>query len=286
MAINQISTSNTFQQWLVSTQILIEKYNYYENEINLVYDTANSVYSTYSNTVNVYSNTTYVYSNTVNVFLDTVNVYSNTVAVYNDSVNVTNELIYDTWNVANQIYEISNNVSDLANTASNTSNLALSTANQAFDVANVVFSNAYYIIQESVSSNNFYITFTNNTNGLMREIIIDTSKLYYNPSNGQLNATNFNSLSDANKKTEVMTLENAINQIMELRGVSFRWKENGQKSIGVLAQEVEKIIPEIVSTNQYGEKSVSYGNMIGLLIEGFKEMQVELQEIKSIINKK
>jgi hypothetical protein len=305
MAINQLSTSNTFQQWLVSTQVLIEKYNFYEETINLVYDTANSVYSTYDNTVNVYIETTFVYSNTVNI---------------------TNELIYDTWNVANQIYTISNNVSNLSNSASNTSNLALTTSNTAFNLSsqaytfsNTVLSLGFPVIQSAASANVHYVTFTDSLSGNTFVQLIDSSDLYYVPSTGKLNAKifesdnvttgnasvsgtanisnlvvnsitantvqaiDFNSVSDFSRKTEINTLQNAIDQIMELRGVSFKWKDTGQKSIGVIAQEVEKVLPEIVSVNNFGEKSVSYGNIVGLLIQGFKEMKTDLENIKKII---
>jgi hypothetical protein len=54
MAINQLSTANTFEQWLVATQVLIEKTNYYESTANLVFETANNTLNVYSNTVNVY----------------------------------------------------------------------------------------------------------------------------------------------------------------------------------------------------------------------------------------
>jgi hypothetical protein len=58
-----------------------------------------------------------------------------------------------------------------------------------------------------------------------------------------------------------------------MRGVSFQWKDNKNKSIGVIAQEVQKIIPEIVNTNENGTMSISYDSIIGLLIEAIKEQQ-------------
>ena len=72
---------------------------------------------------------------------------------------------------------------------------------------------------------------------------------------------------------------------MNLRGVSFTWKDTQERAIGVIAQEIEQIIPEVVSTSDTGEKSVSYGNIVGLLIQAIKELKKEVDGLKEIINK-
>ena len=69
-----------------------------------------------------------------------------------------------------------------------------------------------------------------------------------------------------------------------MRGVSFQWKDNKNKSIGVIAQEVEKVIPEIVNTNENGTKSLSYDSIIGLLIEAIKEQQKSIVRMEKKIN--
>ena len=84
--------------------------------------------------------------------------------------------------------------------------------------------------------------------------------------------------SDARLKTDIKTIDNALSKVTQLRGVSFI-KDN-KKSIGVLAQEVEQIIPEVVITNGY--KSVAYGNLVGLLIEAIKELKQEIDSIKGV----
>ena len=61
-----------------------------------------------------------------------------------------------------------------------------------------------------------------------------------------------------------------------MRGVSFT--KQAEKGIGVIAQEVEKIIPEVVTDGEY--KSVAYGNMVGVLIEAIKEQQKQIDELK------
>jgi hypothetical protein len=70
---------------------------------------------------------------------------------------------------------------------------------------------------------------------------------------------------------------------MLMRGVSFNWIDNKKPSIGVIAQEVERIVPQVVATNEKGVKSVSYDSIIGLLIESVKEQQRQIDELKKIL---
>ena len=55
------------------------------------------------------------------------------------------------------------------------------------------------------------------------------------------------------------------------------------RAIGVIAQEVEQVIPEVIATSEYGIKSVSYDSIVGLLIEAIKEQQVEINKLKNKI---
>ena len=82
--------------------------------------------------------------------------------------------------------------------------------------------------------------------------------------------------SDERLKTNIKTIENPLDKVLSLRGVSF--ERDGKASIGVIAQEIEKIIPEVVHDGDY--KSVAYGNLVGLLIEAIKELKSELDELK------
>jgi len=66
-----------------------------------------------------------------------------------------------------------------------------------------------------------------------------------------------------------------------MRGVSYDWIENGNSEVGVIAQEVEEVIPDVVSTNDQGIKSVKYGNLVGVLIEAIKEQQAQIDELKA-----
>ena len=82
--------------------------------------------------------------------------------------------------------------------------------------------------------------------------------------------------SDERLKSDIETIDNALDKVMNMRGVSFT--KQAEKGVGVIAQEVEKVLPEVVSDGEY--KSVAYGNMVGVLIEAIKELKSELDTHK------
>lgn len=92
-------------------------------------------------------------------------------------------------------------------------------------------------------------------------------------------AADINSTSDINLKTNIQTVENALDTVSQLRGVSFDWKENGKGSYGVIAQELEEILPELVKNGDV--KSVNYNGIVGVLIEAIKELKEEIEELKN-----
>jgi hypothetical protein len=79
----------------------------------------------------------------------------------------------------------------------------------------------------------------------------------------------------------VNTIDNSLDIINSLRGVSFDWKSNGKKSYGVIAQELEKILPDLVTTKD--NKSVNYNGLVGILLQAVKELSVEVEELKKKI---
>jgi hypothetical protein len=89
--------------------------------------------------------------------------------------------------------------------------------------------------------------------------------------------------SDERLKENITEINNAVSLVKSLDGVSFNWKENDEKSMGLIAQDVEKIFPEIVSVNAEGYKSVQYGVLVAVLIEAVKEQQKEIDELKEQI---
>lgn len=95
---------------------------------------------------------------------------------------------------------------------------------------------------------------------------------------GTCSAANFNSTSDINLKDNVETISDALNIVSNLRGVNFTWKKNGAPSVGVIAQEVEKVLPQLVTSGD--PKTVNYDGIIGVLIEAIKELKDEINNLK------
>lgn len=95
-------------------------------------------------------------------------------------------------------------------------------------------------------------------------------------------AQDFNSTSDENLKTNIETVQNGLETVKSLRGVTFDWKSNQKKSIGVIAQELEGILPELVT--QGDPKTVNYNGLIGVLIEAVKELSAEVEDLKKQLN--
>jgi hypothetical protein len=114
------------------------------------------------------------------------------------------------------------------------------------------------------------------------------------PTDGRIDASNdivaFNS-SDRRLKENITPIANALEKVRSLTGVEFDWKEETKKAhghsgrdTGVIAQEVQAIMPTAVRTNNTGYLAVRYEKLIGLLIEGMKEQQAQIDELKAQIN--
>jgi hypothetical protein len=94
-----------------------------------------------------------------------------------------------------------------------------------------------------------------------------------------ITAQDFNSTSDISLKTNIKTIENSLDLIDSIRGVSFDWVNGSYSSMGVIAQEIEEVLPQLVNDGEH--KSVNYNGLIGVLIESIKELRKEIEELKS-----
>lgn len=210
----------------------------------------------------------------------------------------------------NQIAETANNALEQAQIAQNTAALAFARANT--DVTNINTTAGTYgsttivpiititangrvsgisnsttqvltgvtLINDTTTNTDKFITFSPNTAGSFTSINVASSKLTFNPSSGILSATNFSSTSDERLKMHIITLEDSLEKVKKLRGVSFKWKEDKTKAIGLIAQEVEAIVPLAVNTNSEGTKGVQYTVLIPLLIESVKELNKKIDSLE------
>jgi hypothetical protein len=89
--------------------------------------------------------------------------------------------------------------------------------------------------------------------------------------------------SDARLKEDIVGIDDALHRVSQLRGVNYQWTDQSRgesPQIGVIAQEVEEVFPEVISTDNQGYKSVSYGKLVAPLIEAVKELKAENEDLK------
>jgi hypothetical protein len=96
------------------------------------------------------------------------------------------------------------------------------------------------------------------------------------------------SSSDERLKYNITPIENAIDKVKSLTGVEFDWKPEYKHAhgyeghdTGIIAQQVQEVIPSAVRTNDTGFLAVRYEKLIGLLVEGMKEQQAQIEELKA-----
>ena len=136
-------------------------------------------------------------------------------------------------------------------------------------------------LENDVSSNTvYYIGMTDSSSGTWSNAYVSDTKLYFNTNTGTLSATIFNSLSDKELKENFESIENSLEIINKVNPIGFNWKGSGKKSYGVIAQELEQILPELVSDNN-GIKSVEYNSLMAFLIGAVQEMSERLDKLEN-----
>jgi hypothetical protein len=125
-------------------------------------------------------------------------------------------------------------------------------------------------------------------NPVFRWQYLDSNRMTLDSSGNLVCNGDITAYSDTRVKTDVKVIENSIEKIQAIRGVTFlrtdaqeQYKE--KRHAGVIAQEVLEVLPEVVTENSEGMYSVAYGNLVALLIEGMKEQQTQIEELKNEI---
>ena len=117
-----------------------------------------------------------------------------------------------------------------------------------------------------------------------------TSPSYPLQVNGTAAATSFYTTSDLRLKTGITPLAHGLDALMKLHPVGFYWKNQDQewkkqRQIGLIAQQVETVVPEVVTTatDDMGTKSIAYGSLVPVLIEAIQEQQHEIDQLKKTL---
>ena len=146
------------------------------------------------------------------------------------------------------------------------------------DSATLATSSTNIQIDGGSTDANRLIVFADGT-GTSQRAKADTD-LTYNPSTNTLTAGTYDTSSDERIKKNINPIDDALEILSELNGVKFEWKENGLPSAGVIAQDVEKVLPELVhEVNEV--KRVNYDGLIGVLIESVKTLTKRVEELEN-----
>jgi hypothetical protein len=128
----------------------------------------------------------------------------------------------------------------------------------------------------------FYHLLANNCTGINTSTTSASYGLYV--SGGIYSTGDIVAYSDERKKTNIITINNSLEKILQLRGVYYERTddETHKRQVGVIAQEMNKVLPEAVTyASDIDEYGVQYGNVVGVLIEAIKEQQLQIEELKN-----
>ena len=136
------------------------------------------------------------------------------------------------------------------------------------------------ITDYSTTNATYYPTFATASSGALTTIGITSSKLTWNPSTGIMTVVDINTTSDLRLKTNVSTIADALSILDQIEGKSFNYLDSGVDSFGVIAQQIESVLPQLVSNDEEGFKTVRYLPLIAILIEGVKQLGAEIRSLK------
>ncbi|MFK7951104.1 MAG: tail fiber domain-containing protein, partial [Saprospiraceae bacterium] len=216
------------------------------------------------------------YSNTTgyqNVFIGNETGYNNTIG--NDNIFIGHEVGYNTTKGENNVY-----IGDQAGYNNITGNSNVLLGNRSG--YNETGSNKLYIENSNTSSPLIYGEFDNNEIVINGNNTHNTSNytFYVNGTAGGSSA--WNNSSDRRLKENIQTVDNALDKITQMRGVTYEWKDGREAGsrLGFIAQEVEDILPQVVdTTGDY--RTMQYAPITAVLVEAVKEQQAQIESLKA-----
>jgi hypothetical protein len=210
---------------------------------------------------------------------------SNSAASYANAAFATANTGTASGSYANSAFLVANTPSNVANSAASYANSGFATANSAAAYANSSFSKANNALTAAANTT---------TNVQFGSFGVGTAA---SGTTGEIRATNNITAyysSDKRYKKNVINIQNPLEKLQQINGVEFDWTEEymslhggedgyfiREHDIGVIAQEIEAILPEIVATREDGYKAVKYDRIVALLIEAIKELKSQIDELKN-----
>jgi len=179
-------------------------------------------------------------------------------------------------NPTNVIVEFDNGKLQRQTKANFISNLALLTTS-----ATAAASTLAAITNDTTTNATHYVEFASGTSGNLATKVSST-KLTFNPSTGDLTAGgDVTAYSDKRLKKDINNITDALNKVLSLNGCTYSRTDTKQRQSGLIAQEVKEILPEVVRENDNGMLSLAYGNMVGLLVEAIKELNMKVENMET-----
>ena len=220
------------------------------------------------------------YGNTVFTSLDTINVASGTLTITNGTKFVVGEIsgVFNDSVSEVGILQVTNGYKisgqdDLLVTDDHTGNVSLT--------GDLTITGNSVITGNSTLNGSSIVNGNSTING---ECTVSGDATFVgNITANEVSATDIVSPSDERLKENITPINDPLSLINDINGVTFNWKGTSKPSAGLIAQEVEKILPELVSENDRG-KAVNYNGIIGLLVECVKQQQVEIENLKNSIS--
>ncbi len=146
------------------------------------------------------------------------------------------------------------------------------------------------ITDETASASTYYPILTTATSGTLSTVNVSSTKLSFQPSTGTVTATDFSATSDERLKNIVQEVDNAIKLVESLRGVEYHWNDmakvigvsnDDRKQVGLIAQDVEKLYPTLVTKGEDGYLRVSYDRLVPILVEAIKELNERVKRLEN-----
>ena len=146
-------------------------------------------------------------------------------------------------------------------------------------------------VEINAGTGNGYIRMRSNDSGSFLDMYI-TSASFASASFGDIYCSgsiyaegDITAFSDRRLKKDIIEITSSMDIITKLNGIKYRRITNDDRErIGLIAQDVEEYLPQVISVNKDGYKLISYGNIVAILIEGMKEQQKEIEELKNAVN--
>lgn len=101
----------------------------------------------------------------------------------------------------------------------------------------------------------------------------------------KVRAAAFVTYSDESLKSDIETMNTALDTVMSLNGVEFTWKDSGERDFGFIAQDVQSVLPKAVHVAEDGVQGVDYSRLTSVLVEAVKAQQVQIEELKTLLKK-